>query len=444
MTRKLIFSLLFSLCSTTLFALPFGSFDARSLAMGGTGVAAGEPSSASHYNPALLASTYNDNDFSLIIPAFIFGPLDLVDLKDTVDNFNNANYPTALDTAVTNFNNSSTATEISSTATAIATASQNLLNGINGLADAASITIQANAAVLFAVPNQTLGVSAYTSVRIIGGTNIDFTTADTAKIQSYIDVLSCLGKVDPSLSSGTTAEKAQYATNVATCYALSPGVIDSSTGDFTNTDVSNSLTSSVKARGAFVQETGLSLAHTFPSLYYASLGITPKTVEVETFDTSVSINSASVSTKSSRKKYSNFNFDFGAVIPFSNNFKVAAVIKNIISKNYETVLGNTISIKPQLRVGAAFQNEWFVITTDFDLTRNKSVAFEKDTQYAAIGAEFDLYNAIQLRLGYRNNRVSPDKVSSIGLGFSSFVKTDVAIASGKEGYEVGLQLGFAF
>lgn len=444
MTRKLIFSLLFSLFSAPLLALPFGSFDARSLAMGGTGVAAGDASSASHYNPALLASTFNDDNVSLIIPTFTFGPLDLVDLKDTVEDFDNADYPTALDTAVTNFNNSSTAVETSTTATAIATASQNLLNSINNLADEASITIQANVAVLFAVPNQTLGISAYTSARIIGGTEVNFSDADTAQIQSYIDVLSCLGNIDPNLSSGTTAEKAQYATNVATCYALSPGVIDTSTGDFTNTDVSNSLTSSVKARGAFVQETGLSLAHTFPSLYYASLGITPKTVQVETFDTSVSINSASVSTKNSRKKHSNLNFDFGAIIPFSNNFKVGAVIKNIISKNYETVLGNTISIKPQVRVGAAFQNEWFVITTDFDLTRNKSVAFEKDTQYAAIGAEFDLYDTLQLRFGYRNNIISPDKISSIGLGFSSFVKTDLAIASGKEGFEVGFQFGFAF
>lgn len=444
MSRKLIVSLLISSLSLPVFSLPFGSFDARSLAMGGTGVAAGDPSNASHYNPALLASTFNDDDFSLVIPTITIGPLDLLTVQDTVSDFTDADHTTALDNAVTAFNNTSTASELSTAAKDVATASENLLNGINDLADAASFTINANLAILFAVPNQTVGVSAYSSARFVGGTNVDFTDVDTAKIQSYIDVLSCLGNIDANLSTGTASEQVQYVSETNTCYNLSSGVIDSATGNFTNLDIADSLTSSVKIRGAFIRETGLSLAHTFPDLYYASLGITPKTVEVETFDSSVSVDSASVSTSSGRNKYSNLNLDFGAVIPFSNNFKIGAVIKNIISKNYQTVLGNTISIKPQVRVGAAFQNDWFMITTDFDLTRNKSVAFEKDTQYAAIGAEFDLYDAIQLRLGFRNNTVSPDKISSIGIGFSSFAKLDFALASGNDGYEAGMQIGFSF
>lgn len=38
-------------------ALPFAGVDARSLAMGGTGVAAGSIANASTFNPALLAAS---------------------------------------------------------------------------------------------------------------------------------------------------------------------------------------------------------------------------------------------------------------------------------------------------------------------------------------------------------------------------------------------------
>lgn len=445
MKHTLIFTLIISFLSPKIFAAPFGYFDARSLAMGGIGVAAGDPASASHYNPALLASTFLDEaDFSLVIPTFTIGPLDIVTVTDTVTNFNDADYATALDTAITSFNSATTTTETSTAATSTATASQNLLNGINDLADAASITLNLNLAVLLAIPNQTLGVSAYSSARLIGGTNIDFTTSDTALIQSYIDVLSCLGAVDATLSSGTTAQQAQYATNVATCYAVSPGVIDSGTGEITNTDISGTLTSSVKARGAIIRESGLSLAHTFPSLRYVSLGVTAKTVQVTTFDTSSSINSASVSSSDGQNSYSNLNLDFGIVAPFSNNFKVGAVVKNIIKKNYKTVLNNDISIRPQYRVGAAYQNEWLSIGIDYDISRNKSVAFEKDTQYVAIGTEIDIFDTMQLRFGFRNNTVAADKVSSIGLGFVAGANFDVALALGDDGYELGFQLGVKF
>lgn len=445
MKKTLILTLILSFISTKTFSAPFGYFDARSLAMGGIGVAAGDPSNASHYNPALLASTFYDKaDFSLVIPSFSIGTLDIITVQKTVSDFSNSDYASALNSSITDFNNASTASEISAAASSTATASQSLLNAINDLADAASLTLNMNLAALLAVPNQTLGFSAYTSGRLIGGTNIDFSNSDTALIQSYIDVLACLGAVDASLASGTPTQQTQYATDVANCYAISPGVIDSGTGEIVNTDIKGSLTSSVKARGAIIKESGLSLAHTFPSLSYTSLGVTAKTVKVTTFDTSISINSASVSTSNGQNSYSNLNLDFGMVMPFSNNFKVAAVVKNIIRKNYGTVLGNTISVYPQYRVGAAFQNEWVTIGVDYDISRNKSVAFEKDTQYVAIGTEIDIFDTMQLRFGFRNNTVAADKVTSIGLGFNPGMNIDLALALGNDGYELGFQLGVKF
>ncbi|HFC54222.1 MAG TPA: hypothetical protein ENJ43_07285, partial [Gammaproteobacteria bacterium] len=45
-----------ALTSNIALAAPFGTFDPRSLAMGGTGVASGTGANASFYNPALLAN----------------------------------------------------------------------------------------------------------------------------------------------------------------------------------------------------------------------------------------------------------------------------------------------------------------------------------------------------------------------------------------------------
>jgi hypothetical protein len=42
--------------------MPFGIFDPRSIAMGGTGVASGTDSNASYFNPALLAAAKRKED----------------------------------------------------------------------------------------------------------------------------------------------------------------------------------------------------------------------------------------------------------------------------------------------------------------------------------------------------------------------------------------------
>jgi hypothetical protein len=81
---------------------------------------------------------------------------------------------------------------------------------------------------------------------------------------------------------------------------------------------------------------------------------------------------------------------------------------------------------------------------------NDPVAFEKPTQYASIGAELDVYDTLQLRLGYRTNlSVSDSAVASVGLGFSPFgVHLDIAAMANPSDPEkeagAALELGFYF
>jgi hypothetical protein len=81
---------------------------------------------------------------------------------------------------------------------------------------------------------------------------------------------------------------------------------------------------------------------------------------------------------------------------------------------------------------------------------NDPVAFENPTQYAAIGAELDIFSTLQLRLGYRTNMsVADADMVSVGFGLSPFgIHLDIAAMANPSDPEkeagVALETGFYF
>ena len=101
------------MASTTALALPFASFDPRSMAMGGTGVAVGDPSTAPFFNPAMLTASDPSKKYSIefpIIGATLYDPgnmhTNLPILSDNINALSNSL------TAVNNAANSATSTVI--------------------------------------------------------------------------------------------------------------------------------------------------------------------------------------------------------------------------------------------------------------------------------------------------------------------------------------------
>ena len=98
----------------------------------------------------------------------------------------------------------------------------------------------------------------------------------------------------------------------------------------------------------------------------------------------------------------------------------------------------------------SYETSWLTLTTDLDLTENAPIAFESATQFAAIGAEFDLFDSAQLRLGYRTNLASGNGDSvTAGLGLSPFgIHLDLAVLANTNSVEqevgVVLETGFYF
>jgi len=438
MKKNLILSIVISLFSMQTFAASFGVFDPRSLAMGGTGVASGDASNASYYNPALLSLTHEDDDFNLVIPTVTAGYSDPKDLKDALDTYDDANYETALDNAISTYNTSSTAAQLITNSATVATAAQNIKNGVNTLANKA-LVINANAGVLLAIPSKFIAVSVYTAGRAVGGVNLNVTTADNTLLQDYIDTLSCIGNLGGSAS----------VADVVACESGTTDVINNSTGKFNNTNTANALTSTVQIRGAVITEVGISLAHKFKSLNDMSLGITPKSLNVNTFDSALGVETGNTDIDKGRKDYTDANVDLGMAMKLSEKVKVGLVAKNLISKDYKTILNNTVSVDTQYRAGIAYQNDWVLLAADADLTKNKGFGFENDTQNVAVGAEFDLYDTFQLRAGYSHNlenkTEADDGSPSVGIGLSPFgIHLDLAVATNSAGLQAGLQLGFKF
>lgn len=92
--------------SSTAIAAPFAVYDARSAGMGGTGVASAHISSATFYNPAMLAAQRDEEDFALLLGAGVSAQdnnklLDDIEAyNDAVDAGDSTAYEAAIDSAV--------------------------------------------------------------------------------------------------------------------------------------------------------------------------------------------------------------------------------------------------------------------------------------------------------------------------------------------------------
>jgi hypothetical protein len=399
-------------------AAPFGLFDPRSMAMGGTGVSSGTSANASHFNPALLSAARPKDRFSFEMmaagrvadPDKLADDVDRMDksgqsLTDKLNQFNQATTLPQLQTAA-----GSLATALGSFRSTLATVNNKALEG-NG-----------TASLLVGVPGKDLGWAIHAGARADFGAKLTFASSDDALLTSY-------QKAAQDFSDGT---------DFATLLTFGSG------GKLSDPNYQSRL----DIRGAVIEEFGVSLAREFQTPWdNIAVGITPKSVKVATFDYSVDPQHAEITKDKGRLDYSGGNFDIGVAKDFGSGIRGGLVGKNMLARDYTTALGNTIQVKPQLRAGLSYQTTWSTVAFDLDLTENKPVSFDKPTRYAALGAEIDVWSFLQLRVGYRSDLAGNyGSVPSVGLGISIFGLHVDAAASGrsKDEASVALQLGFRF
>jgi len=398
-------------------AVPFNSFDPRSFGMGGTGVASGTSANAGYMNPALLAVAHEDEDFSLKFPVVGGRIMDRDDLMDEVDTYQDTNLESNLTASIDAFQ----ATPSNATAAVVATEAAALLTQLNKLSNKA-IQGEVSGGFVVGIPSKKFGAALTVNAWAVGGGVLNVTEADGALVSGIVDA-------------GSTSTAA-LAANVA----INDQVINGN-------NVVDKLTSNMSVRGAVIQEVSLSLAREFNiGGHDVAVGLTPKYLKVITFDYRVDVNTADFDADQGKKEYADFNFDIGVAKDFANGWKSGLTVRNVIAQDYQTALGNIIKIEPQARVGISHATDWTTVALDVDLNESEATGFDSKTQYAGVGVEFDSWDTIQLRAGYRHNMSDSDtSIVTAGFGLSPFgVHIDVAVAGNDDELGGSLQLGFRF
>jgi hypothetical protein len=410
-------------------ATPFGLFDARAMAMGGTGVSAGSTSSAPYFNPALLSVARRKSATALEITAAAraHDPQDLIDDADRVESAFNG-----VEDALDAFNAAPAGANPQTRAAAgqLAAALGPFRSEFNTVSNK---SLQANAfasPLTISVPGKDLGWALFGAARADAGARFVGASSDDALLASY------QAAAQQYANTGSPADLAalcaQFGGGGASCDLEEPN-----------------FASRIQVRGAVVREVGLSLSREFhgTSTNWA-LGITPKYFKVSTFDYSVNPqDEEDIDADTGRKDYSGFNFDLGVAKDLGSGFRAGLVGKNMISRSYTTVLDNKIEMKPQYRLGLSHHSSWSTIAVDFDLNKSTPIAFEQEAQFVGLGFEFDIWNFVQLRIGYRGDLTGNyDGIPSVGFGLSlAWLHLDAAVARrGNDEVMGAVQLGLRF
>ena len=437
--------------SSAAFAIPFGSFDTRSMAMGGAGVAVGGPDAAPLFNPALLSVSKEEDDFALILPTIGVRVADPDKLIDSVDKFNSGKYiqtldssinapVTGLNAAIAAFNANPNPTTLAAMQTAAGAVGTNLNNVSTQLSTLSNkpITVDGGVATVVGIPSKKFGVAFYANAAVATGGIFKYNDAAT---------ISALAAQATCLASATTPAA------VTLCGTIT----------FNN---NTTLTSGINFKGVALGEFGFSLSRVFNIANHdIALGITPKIIKAQLFDAQLKINDSNsqsnVTGADFLAEYSLVNFDLGAAKNYSNGWRTGFVIKNVIPQTLDfknvhggapsgstpTPTGEQLTLKPQARIGVSHANSWSTVALDVDLTRNDPAGFENATQYVALGGELNAFDWAQLRAGYRVDMVnSARNVTSVGLGFSPFgvAHADLAVAGNATEIGLSFQLGIHF
>lgn len=415
-------------------AVPFGSFDTRSMAMGGAGVAVGGADAAPLFNPSLLSVANPKDDFSIIIPTVGVRVADPEKLRDSIDQFQSGNYVNDLQTAVDTLNadiNNNNTTAIDADAAAVGTRIIAMSDQLVTLSNK-PITADVGLATVVAVPSKKYGAAFFATGSVTAGGLFSYTDGPTLNALA-IDASNC----------NSTAPTSTACTNLQNF----------------NT---NTLTSGVHFKGIQLGEFGFALSREFQiKEHNVAFGITPKMVKAKLFDTVVLVNDSNqnnVSAEDNMAEYSFFNFDLGAAKNYNNGWRTGFVLKNVLPQTLDfkkaptpgatpLATGETLSLKPQARIGVSHANSWSTVALDFDVTRNDPAGFENSTQYIALGGELNAWDWAQLRLGYRVDMVNSDRnVTSVGLGLAPFgvLHIDLAYAGNADEFGASAQLGVHF
>lgn len=410
---KLSLAIGLSVATTSALASPQAFMSARSFAMGGTGVAVAHPSAAPSANPAMMAAEQHSwaDDFGLMLPSVNARAADEEEVIDQVDDIQDQ---------IEQFED----LKFSNQADAQAKARQ-LVDNLEAF-DRDTMRANAGLGLGLAIPSNSLSFGFFANANL------------TATVRGELD------ENDLDLLND-----------------IANGVRPPAT-----TDLDTELNSRGRILASAVAEAGISIAHSFmlSNGNALQLGVSPKYVQLQTFQYTEEISDFEDDDFDSDEyetDKSGFNLDIGAAYAFGaeNQWNAGVVVKNLIpmeldsTQNHPSEEKYTLELNPMVTAGIAHKSDYHVITAEVDLTKKEAFGYEDDTQWLALGAEFDAWRYAQLRAGVRHNLASNDDNDGIeedtqftaGLGLNIIgVRVDIGALYSSADVGAALELGTSF
>lgn len=360
-------------------------FDARSSAMGGVGVASAHFGAAPLTNPALLATSREQDKISLIAPSIGAQASDPANLIDGFDDVTTA--WDNLENALGSGNEAEAAGKLADTVAGLAGEHANANLGLS---------------MVLAVPDDELPVALSVNSWAKGH-------ARALVSQSDLDYLDDVAK----------------------------GIIIPGKDDL------DKLTSRAEGMAALVTEYGVTVAHPFTlGELPVGVGITPKIQRIETWNYNVAINnydSSDLRDGNWQHQTMSANIDAGFFASVTPEWMVALSAQNLFENKVKTREINgyqpAFIIRPELTAGTAWNNERVTLSADIDLTPVSNFQYVDKNQYAAFGAELRAADWVQLRAGYRLDMRGNDRrvvTGGVGLSAGEAMQFDLTAMAGRD------------
>ncbi len=427
--RQMFQILALMLLPLSVLALPYNALDARSMALGGAGVAAANKLSAGTMNPALLA-TEGGGDLEVSFPIIGVRYRDPNNMLDDVESYQTQNLELDLIESLDDFNDDADSENIARLGNATGRIAGELRK-FSG----APIHGEMFGGLLVALPDQKLAKAFSINSWTTAGAQISVADSD----------IEWLDQLMADLVEGTLA----VATNPIVEEHLEKRRLEADSEDDGEDELKTileQLDSKMRVRGMAMTEFAFSLAQKVEFLGYSfNVGLTPKYVKVTAFDYAEGLGSARFVTKTNTRDHSNINIDFGLARDYGNGWRSGFTIKNMIKQSYSTGNNASVVIEPQFRLGVSREADWYMVTVDLDLLENAPVGYEENSQFVSLGGELELSDMVVMRAGYRYNMSKPEtSLPSLGLGLNLGVRIDFAVATTEDDLTAALQFSYNF
>lgn len=407
--------------------------EARSDAMGGTGVASGSYGSGALINPALLAKAHEDDRVTVILPSVGAQITDkdnlqdqIDDISDKVDRYKDVVDDLTLQDIITN--PAGSLNQFQSAAGDLAGELESLRGKTANAKAAAGIAVS--------IPNDALSVAFVTKAYA------------RARVSSSID-----------------SQDIDYLRSIQGSNAVAAGVaLDAA---INGSDViTRNLNSTASGRAAIVSDYGIALAKQFDlGGVPVSVGVTPKLQKTWLYNYTTSIytyNSNDWNSSRYRNDDTGFNIDAGLAADLGEHWTLGLSGQNLVSRDIDTKdiritngrtgetrsYKDTFQISPLVTAGAAWHNDLVTLSADGDLTETKGFKSEENSQYVGVGAEVRPLSWLAVRAGYRADVKGNDSnVFTGGVGFAPFNRVHVdlmGLYGEDQTWGAGAQLSLTF